>query len=115
MSGIPGLKPMGHAIGRVARPNPNASQAEKLRGTAQQLQSVFVEQMFKAMRETVPEDGEFSGGQGEAMFRGLLDQQVAETVPSQWTGDHSLGEVLVRQLSRSFPETPAAPASAQEK
>lgn len=115
MSAIPGLKPAGHAIGRVARPNANASQVDKLRGTAQQLQSVFVEQMFKAMRATVPDDGVFSGGPGEEMFRGLLDQQVAETVPTRWNGDHSLGEVLVKQLSRSLPAAPGAPAPAQEK
>ena len=115
ISGGTGIKPPTHAIGRVARPNPRATPTEKLRGTARQLQSVFVEQMFKAMRDTIPEDGAFSGGPGEEMFRSLLDSHVAESVPSQWHGDHSLGEVLVRQLSRSLPQTPAAPASVPEK
>lgn len=115
VSGGGGMKPPGHAIGRIAKPDPNATPTEKLRGTARQLQSVFVEQMFKAMRDTIPEDGAFSGGQGEEMFRSLLDQHVAESVPAKWTGDHSLGEVLVRQLSRSLSVTPAAPASVQEK
>ena len=106
---------LGHAIGRAARPNPNDTPVEKLRGTAHQLQSVFVEQMFKAMRDTVPEDGEFSGGQGEEMFRGLLDQHVAEMLPTQWHGDHSLGEVLVQQLARRLPQAPATSAPIQEK
>jgi len=104
-----------HAIGRVAKPAANATQVEKLRATAQQLQGVFVEQLFKAMRSTVPEDGEFSGGQGEEMFRGLMDQHMSELVPSRWTGNHSLGEIMVRQLSQALPGTPAHPASAQEK
>jgi flagellar protein FlgJ len=104
-----------HAIGRVAPPAANATPVEKLRGTAQQLQSVFVEQLFKAMRSTVPDDGVFSGGQGEEMFRGLLDQHMSEIVPTRWTGDHSLGEIMVRQLSQALRQTPAAPASAQEE
>lgn len=104
-----------HAIGRVARPATDATPQQKLRGTAQQLQGVFVEQLFKAMRNTVPDDGVFSGGQGEEMFRGLLDQHVSELVPTRWTGDHSLGEIIVRQLSQGLPQTPAAPASVKEK
>ncbi len=103
--------PARHAIGRSARPDPNATPIDKLRGTASQLQGVFVEQLFKAMRATVPEDGLFSGGQGEETFRGLLDQQVAELVPGRWNGQHSLGESLVRQLARALPGAPDASAS----
>ena len=115
LGGSSGIKPPVHAIGRIARPDRNATPTDKLRGTARQLQSVFVEQMFKAMRDTIPEDGTFSGGQGESMFRSLLDQHVAESVPAQWHGEHSLGEVLVRQLSRSLPRTPDAPPATQEQ
>jgi flagellar protein FlgJ len=104
-----------HAVGRIARPAANATTEQKLRGTAQQLQGVFVEQLFKAMRDTVPQDGVFSGGQGEEMFRGLLDQHMSEIVPTHWTGVHSLGETIVRQLSQRASQSPAAPASAEEK
>ena len=107
--------PAPHALGRVARPDPRATDEQKLRGTAQQLQSVFVEQLFKAMRDTVPGDGLMSGGQGEEMFRGMLDTHIAELVPAQWDGTHSLGETIVRQLSRALPAAPAAPAPSQDK
>jgi Rod binding domain-containing protein len=49
------------------------------------------------------------------MFRDLLDQHMSEIVPTRWTGDHSLGEIIVRQLSQALPQTPAEPTSAQEK
>jgi hypothetical protein len=49
------------------------------------------------------------------MFRGLLDQHVSEIVPTRWTGDNSLGEIMVRQLSQALAPTPAESASAQEK
>jgi flagellar protein FlgJ len=114
MSAVNG--PATHAIGRAARPDANATVEQKLRGTAQQLQGVFVEQLFKAMRATVPDDGMFSGGQGEEVFRGMMDQHLAELVPSQWHGQHSLGEALYRQLARNVPADPAASAPvAQEK
>ena len=107
-----------HAIGKAPRLPMDATPQQKLHATAQQLQGVFVEQLFKAMRSTVPEDGLFSGGQGEEMFRGMLDQHVAESVPTHWTGPHSLEEIMVRQLSQSLPQTPqtpVTPASASEK
>lgn len=68
----------------------------RLRQVVGQLQGVFVEQLFKAMRETVPTDGITSGGAGEQMFAGMLDQHLANAVPTQW--DHGLGESLLRQL-----------------
>jgi flagellar protein FlgJ len=108
--------PIRHAIGRSAAPDPNATPEQKLRGTAQSLQGVFVEQLFKAMRDTVPEDGLMSGGQGEEMFRSMLDQHVAELTPSQWKGPNSLGETIVRQLSRGLPASATTPpATAPEK
>ena len=79
--------------------DPRRAQAERLRATARQLEGVFVEQMFKAMRETVPEDGAVSGGSGEAMFSGMLDQSLAEEVPARWS--NGLAEALYRQLQRA--------------
>ena len=41
-----------------------------------------------------------SGGQGEDMFRSMMDQHIAEQTPQQWKGPHSLGDVIVKQLSQ---------------
>lgn len=90
-----GAPPPGpRAAGRGATPD-----ADRLRATARQLEGVFVEQMFKAMRETVPEGGAVSGGSGEAMFTGMLDQSLAEEVPARWS--NGLAEALYRQLQRA--------------
>ncbi len=92
-----------HALGRSERPDPNAPKAEQLRQTATQLNSVFVQQMFTAMRNTVSQDeGIMSGGQGEDMFRGMLDQQVAEMAPTQWQKNGALTDAIVRQLGRNL-------------
>ncbi|MEO7510183.1 MAG: rod-binding protein [Gemmatimonadaceae bacterium] len=85
------------------------SQEERLRKVVGQLQGVFVEQLFKAMRETVPDDGITNGGPGEEMFTGMLDQHVASQTPAQW--QHGLGDALFRQLRPALePPSGATPA-----
>ncbi len=77
-----------------------------LKKVAKQLEGVFVQQLFKAMRETVPqEEGIVSGGAGEEIFTSLMDEHLAAETPNQWNG--GLGEALYRQL-RSY----AAPSTA---
>lgn len=70
--------------------------AEQLRAASRDLEAVFVEQLFKAMRETVPEGGLTSGGSGEAMFSALLDQHLASQVPERTPS--GLAEAVYRQL-----------------
>jgi peptidoglycan hydrolase FlgJ len=76
---------------------PPSDEAARLRATAKQLEGVFVEQLFKAMRETVPDGGFLSGGAGEEIFTGMLDQQFASVAPEQWQ-TRGLAEALYRQL-----------------
>ena len=83
----------------LASPAPAARStdaAAQLRAASRDLEAVFVQQMFKAMRETVPEDGLMSGGSGEEMFTTLLDQHLAAEVPGRRHSE--LAEALYRQL-----------------
>jgi peptidoglycan hydrolase FlgJ len=87
----------------------------RLRKTAGQLEGVFVQQLFKAMRDTVPQDeGAIGAGTGEDMFTGLMDQHLAADTPTQWA--HGLAEAAYKQLRAALPTaaqsaTPASPAS----
>ena len=90
-------------VGSVAPSTPK-SEEQRLRSAVQALEGVFVEQLFKAMRETVPRDGLTSGGSGEEMFAGMLDQHLAAAVPMQW--ESGIGESLFRQLRASLPPAP---------
>jgi flagellar protein FlgJ len=87
-----------------ARPTTDA-RTEQLRQAVQQLESVFVQQLFKAMRDTVPRDGITNGGTGEEMFSGMLDEALAAAVPP--TATSSLTEALMRQLRPRLGETDA--------
>lgn len=73
---------------------------EKLRKVAKDLEGVFVAELFKAMRETVPQDGLTNGGMGEDVFTSMLDQHLAPQVGDGWQG--GIGEALYRQLRGSL-------------
>ncbi|MCE2901260.1 MAG: rod-binding protein [Gemmatimonas sp.] len=95
---------MSRPVTGVSRPaaQDRTPQERSLRESARQLEGVFVQQLYKAMRETVPQgEGIVSGGAGEDMFTGLMDQHLAAETPSHWGG--GLSEALYRQLRGRLP------------
>jgi flagellar protein FlgJ len=96
----------------AATPTP---EEQRLRAATKQLESVFVQELFKAMRETVPQDGLTNGGAGEDIFTGLMDEKMATQVPEQW--HRGIGESLYRQLQAALPRVNhgAAPATTDDK
>ena len=91
-------------VSNTAATGPTAPTADekKLRKAAADLEGLFVAQMFKAMRDTVPQDdGIVSGGSGEEIFTGLMDEHLAAETPRHWGG--GISEALYRQLSRGLP------------
>jgi flagellar protein FlgJ len=74
---------------------------DKLRKAAHDLEGVFVNELFKAMRATVPQDGILSQDPGQETFTGMLDERLAATYAER--ARSGLGEALYRQLSRRLP------------
>lgn len=75
------------------------------------LEGVFVQQLYKAMRESVPQDeGIISGGTGEEMFTALMDQHLAAETPRHW--ERGLSDALYRQLSRHLAPVDASAVDA---
>lgn len=75
--------------GRVSDPD------ARLRATADLFEGVFYQELFKAMRETVPESG-LTGGDSQAIFSSMMDQHVAESAAQRATD--GLGEALYHRL-----------------
>ena len=48
----------------------------KDKATAQEFESVFLGQVFKIMLESGAPEGDFTGGQGEEMFRGVMAEKL---------------------------------------
>ncbi len=102
--------------GTTPAPSVNARDEDaKLRKVATQLEGLFVQQMFKAMRETVPQqEGFVSGGTGEELFTSLMDQHLAAETPKHWEG--GLADAVYRQLrgqTNSAPDISVSPNPAQ--
>lgn len=93
MTSIGGPAPVGKGV----PVDPAASsQDAKLHKVSSQLEGVFVQEMYKSMRSTVPSGGLFDGGTGEEMFTGMLDERIAADTPQHWK--HGLSESIYRQL-----------------
>lgn len=69
----------------------------RLRQATRQLEGVFLEYLFRAMRETVPQDGILESGSGEEIFNSMFDQQIADSAAAKQ--ENGLGEALYRQLA----------------
>lgn len=79
----------------------------KLRRATQELEGVFVQELFKAMRDTVPEGGVMDGGPGEDMFSSMMDQTISAEAASGW--DRGIGAALYRQLRPLLSGADSAP------
>ena len=79
-----------------------ANNNARLRQLANELESVFLNQLFQAMRQSVPDGGMGETSPGEEMFTAMLDEQLAREAAVNW--ERGLGEELYKQLSRRLTE-----------
>ena len=89
------------AAGRAVR----AAEAVDIRKAAADFESVFINQMFQAMRKTVPQVGLFGQDSAGQTFREMLDQEWSKSIAE--SGGMGLGEMLYRQLTDSDRLVPA--------
>jgi soluble lytic murein transglycosylase-like protein len=85
---------VGHASAR-------SSDAQKWQA-AQDFEAIFIHQMLKAMRNTVPKDEEMSTGR--RIFTEMLDEQIANTASR--TGSFGLANIIYRELAGKDAEDP---------
>lgn len=71
---------------------------EAVRETAKQLESLFMREMIKSMREATMKSGLLDGAQGN-LGADMLDQQLSVTMSGQPGG---LADAIARQLSRAM-------------
>ena len=98
-----GLRANGASIGAsIPRPLGRGRAADELalRQSAEALEGVFVQQLFQAMRASVPTDGLLERGAGEDMFGSMLDEHVAEEVARQGGGPNDLSTAIFESLRK---------------
>ena len=96
MSGVGGID----RAGAAAAPKPDPR--EQVRKLAHQLEGVFLNQLFQAMRESVPQDGAVDAAPGQQMFTQMFDERVAAEAANHMS--RGLGDALYRQLAARLPE-----------
>ena len=67
----------------------------KSKETAQAFEATFIGQMTQLMLESV-EEGEFSGGHGEQMFRGVLSEHLGTAIAAK--GGIGLAPAVMDQI-----------------
>ena len=83
-------------------PRPAAKTAE----TAEKFEAVFLGQMTQLMMESVDTGDDFSGGHGEAMFRGVLAEKLGTAMAAR--GGLGLAPTVLDQILRLKQGTPDA-------
>jgi peptidoglycan hydrolase FlgJ len=71
---------MGDALSRVSPASMPPGPDAKARKAAREFEAVFIGQMTKLMLDSIEQDEGFSGGHGEAMFRGVLAEQMGAQI-----------------------------------
>jgi len=87
---------------RAARDDPR----QALKKVATQFEAMFMQMVLKSMREATMRSGMLDS-QEQDLYRGMLDQQVAQKIAASGTG---LSDLIARQLARTLPAA-AAPAA----
>jgi Rod binding domain-containing protein len=77
------------------------SERAKVRKLAHDLEGVFLNQLFQAMRQSVPQDGAIDAAPGQEMFTQLFDEKMANEASRRMT--RGLGEALYRQMAARLP------------
>ncbi len=71
---------------------------EKLKEAAQQFEAIFIQQMYKEMRKTIPDDGLIQRGNAEDIYAQLQDLEAAKITAQQ--GGIGLADLMMQQLMK---------------
>lgn len=87
-------------LGRSATATPDQALT-----VAREFESLLVGEVFKAMRETVPDSPLFGGGFSHDVFTGMLDEQLARQAAEGGSG-FGLAETMVQQMGGAGTSAP---------
>ena len=69
---------------------------EELLKACRDFESIFINQLFKEMRKTIPKDGLIPTSQEEELFTGMFDEEVSKMISN--SGRMGLADMLYQQL-----------------
>lgn len=90
----------GASCGATGAGSSSEGEGQRLAKACSEFEAIFIEQLFKTMRESLPEVDLMRGGRAEEIYTGMLDQQIAVEMSR---GQGSIG-LASQMLSRLLPE-----------
>ena len=76
--------------------NPKTDDDKKLLKVCQDFESIFVQQLLKEMRKTVPKDGFLPESNEQSIYKSMFDEEIANKIAGQ--GTLGLAETLFEQI-----------------
>ncbi|HKL74701.1 MAG TPA: rod-binding protein [Halanaerobiales bacterium] len=73
---------------------------EQLKEVVDEFTSIFLNQMFKSMRSTIPEGGMIDGGFAEDVFTDMYDKEISK-LGSKQNNFSGLNQILFEQLNQN--------------
>ena len=69
---------------------------QALRSSCREFEAIYIQQMYKSMRKTVPDSGMFKKGMAEDVYREMIDMELAKQTAA---GDGmGIGKTMYDQL-----------------
>lgn len=83
---------------------PEGQDQKKLKKAAQEFEAIFIQQMLDAMDKTIDrENSLLSGGGAEDYWRGMLNQEIAQSMSNRIGGSgFGLAESIYRQMAMNM-------------
>ena len=77
----------------------NAASDPELAETCRQMESLFINHLFKEMRASIQRSGFISGGRAEEIYTSMMDAEMAVKLSNR--GGIGLADMLMQQLTHS--------------
>jgi Rod binding domain-containing protein len=88
----------GGTVSSGARSETDGSAKEKLKKASTEFEALFIQEILKFMRQTIPAAGLTEPGPGKEIYQSLLDQELSKNLAKK--GGLRIGEMVYRQMSR---------------
>lgn len=74
-----------------------ALDTEKTKKAAEDFEAIFINYMFKTMRESISKSGLLDGGKAEEMYTAMMDEELSKAIAHR--GGIGLGSILLKELN----------------
>ncbi len=83
--------------------DPKTHKLQKLRQSCREFEAIYVNEMYKSMRKSIPESGLFEKDMADTLYQEMLDMEMArETAKGDGMG---IGKAMYEQLKNThFPD-----------